>query len=120
MAAQGDESVAVATVAGVVSFKGKVIEGMSVSKGTPLVVLSSKNMADGDPVQKARIAYEVSKKAYERMKALVGNKIVSEKEFAQAEQIYENARISYEAVAKNHSASGQAVVSSLPGSGTDL
>lgn len=28
------------------------------------------------------------------MKALVGNKIVSEKEFAQAEQIYENARIS--------------------------
>lgn len=49
MAAQGDESVAVATVAGVVSFHGKVIEGMSVSKGTPLVVLSSKNMADGDP-----------------------------------------------------------------------
>ena len=46
MAAQGDESVAVATVAGVVSFKGKVIEGMSVSKGTPLVVLSSKNMVN--------------------------------------------------------------------------
>lgn len=88
---------------------------MSVSKGTPFVVLSSKNMADGDPVQKARIAYEVSKKEYERMKALVGNKIVSEKEFAQAEQIYENARISYEAVAKNHSASGQAVVSPISG-----
>ena len=35
-------SVAVATVAGVVSFRGKVIEGMSVSKGTPLVTLSSK------------------------------------------------------------------------------
>ncbi|WP_418696346.1 efflux RND transporter periplasmic adaptor subunit [Bacteroides sp.] len=115
MAAQGDESVAVATVAGVVSFKGKVIEGMSVGKGTPLVILSSKNMADGDPVQRARIAYEVSKKEYERMKALVGNKIVSEKEFAQAEQIYENARISYEAVAKNHSASGQAVVSPISG-----
>lgn len=115
LAAQGDESVAVATVAGVVSFKGKVVEGMSVSKGMPLVVLSSKNMADGDPVQKARIAYEVSKKEYERMKALVSNKIVSEKEFAQAEQIYENARISYEAVAKNHSASGQAVTSPIGG-----
>lgn len=115
MAAQGDESVAVATVAGVVSFRGKVIEGMSVNKGTPLVVLSSKNMADGDPVQRARIAYEVSKKEYERMKALVGNKIVSEKDFAQAEQAYENARISYEAVAKNHSASGQAVTSPISG-----
>lgn len=83
MAAQGDESVAVATVAGVVSFHGKVIEGMSVGKGTPLVVLSSKNMADGDPVQRARIAYETARKEYERMKELLPNKIVSEKDFAQ-------------------------------------
>lgn len=115
LAAQGDESMAVATVAGVVSFRGKVVEGMSVGKGTPLVVLSSNNMADGDPVQKVRIAYEVSKKEYERMKALVANKIVSEKEFAQAEQAYENARISYEAVAKNQSANGQVVTSPIGG-----
>ena len=81
----------------------------------PLVILSSKNMADGDPVERARIAYEVSKKEYERMKSLVGNKIVSEKDFAQAEQAYENVRISYEAVAKNSSASGQAVVSPISG-----
>ncbi len=60
LAAQGDESVAVATVAGVVSFRGKVTEGMSVGSGTPLVTISSKNIADGDPVQRARIAYEVS------------------------------------------------------------
>ncbi len=115
IAAQGDESVAVATVAGVVSFKGKVIEGISVNKGTPLVVLSSRNMAEGDPVEKARIAYEVSKKEYERMKALVSNKIVSEKEFTQVKQNYENARISYEAVAKNQSASGQIVTSPIGG-----
>ena len=101
LAAQGDESVAVATVAGVVSFRGKVTEGMSVGSGTPLVTISSHNIADGDPVQRARIAYEVSKKEYERMKALVKNKIVSDKDFAQAEQNYENARISYEALAKN-------------------
>ena len=114
MAAQGDESVAVATVAGVVSFHGKVIEGMSVGKDTPLVVLSSKNM-DGDPVQRARIAYETARKEYERMKELLPNKIVSEKDFAQARQTYENARISYEAVAKNHSAQGQAVTSPISG-----
>ena len=113
MAAQGDESVA--TVAGVVSFHKKVIEGMSVGKGTPLVVLSSKNMADGDPVQRARIAYETARKEYERMKELLPNKIVSEKDFAQARQTYENARISYEAVAKNHSAQGQAVTSPISG-----
>lgn len=114
-AAQGDERVAVATVAGVVSFGGKVIEGMHVSKGSPLLTLSSQDMADGDPVQKARVAYEVSKKEYERMKALVESKIVSEKEFAQAEQAYENARIAYGAVGKNHSAEGQAVVAPIDG-----
>lgn len=39
LAAQGDESVAVATVAGVVSFRGKVTEGMSVGRGTPLITI---------------------------------------------------------------------------------
>ena len=115
LAAQGDESVAVATVPGVVSFRGKVTEGMSVGKGTALVSISSNNIIDGDPVQRARIAYDISKKEYERMKTLVKNKIVSDKEFAQAEQNYENARLSYEAIAKNHSASGQAVTSPISG-----
>ena len=115
LAAQGDERVAVATVAGVVSFKSQVIEGMSVGQGMPLVVLSSRHMAEGDPVQKARVAYEVAKKEYERMAALVGDKIVSEKEFAQAQQTYENARISYEAVAKNQTENGQVVTSPIGG-----
>lgn len=115
LAAQGDERVAVATVSGVVSFKNKVTEGMKVSQGSTLVVLSSKGMAEGDPIQKARVAYEVSKKEYERMKALVESRIVSEKEFAQAKQAYENARISYEAVAQNHSDNGQAVTAPVSG-----
>ena len=115
LAAQGDERVAVAPVAGVVSFKGKVTEGMSVREGMALVLLSSGNIAEGDPVQKARVAYEVSKKEYERMQALVESRIVSEKEFAQAKQAYENARISYEAVAKNHSDRGQAVTAPISG-----
>jgi len=68
MTAQGEESVAVATVIGVVSFNGKVVEGMSVNKGTPLVTLSSNNLAEGDPVKKARITYEIKKKEYERKK----------------------------------------------------
>lgn len=115
MAAQGNESMAVATVAGVVSFKSNLTEGMSVGKGSPLLVLSSQNMAEGDPVQKARVAYEVAQKEYERMKALVENRIVSEKDFAQARQAYENARISYEAVAKNHSQGGQTITAPIAG-----
>ena len=61
LAAQGDERVAVATVAGVVSLKGKVTEGMSVRAGMPLVLLSSGNFVDGDSVQKARVAFEEAK-----------------------------------------------------------
>lgn len=120
LAAQGEESMVAAPVAGIVSFKGKVVEGMGVGKGSALAILSSKGMTDGDPVQKARVVYEVSKKEYERMKALVSNKIVSEKEFAQAEQAYEHARISYESVAKNHSAGGQTVVAPISGYVKDL
>ena len=115
LAAQGDERVVVATVAGIVSFKGKIIEGMSVHEGMPLVLLSSGNIAEGDPVQKARVVYDVSKKEYERMQVLVESRIVSEKDFAQAKQAYENARISYEAVAKNHTDRGQAVIAPING-----
>lgn len=49
------------------------------------------------------------------MKSLVKNKIVSDKDFAQAEQNYENARISYEALAKNHSAIGQNITAPIAG-----
>lgn len=115
LTAQGDESVAVATVAGIVSFRSKVTEGISVGRGATLLTISSKNIAEGDPVQRARVTYDVSKKEYERMKALVKNKIVSEKEFAQAQQNYENARISYEALGKNHSAGGQSITAPIGG-----
>ena len=53
--------------------------------------------------------------SYERMKALVKNQIVSDKEFSQAEQNYENARISYEALAKGDTKGGQAISSPISG-----
>lgn len=115
LTAQGDESVAVASVAGVVSFRGQITEGMSIQKGSALVTLSSKNMAEGDPVQRARIAYNISKKEYERMKALLQDQIVSNKEFAVAEQNYENARLSYEALGGNQSVGGQTVTAPIGG-----
>ena len=49
------------------------------------------------------------------MKELVKNKIVSDKDFAQAKQSYENARLSYEALSKNHSAIGQSITAPIAG-----
>ena len=115
MAAQGDESVVVATVAGVVSFQGKVTEGISVNKGQTLAVVSSGNIAEGDPAQRAFVAYETARKEYERKKKLHATRIVSDKELAQAEETYQNARISYEALAENHSPAGQRITSPISG-----
>lgn len=115
MAAQGDETTVVANVAGVVSFRSPVTDGMSIRKGMPLIILSSQNMVEGDPVQRAKIDYDIARKEYERAKSLVENKIVSEKDFNAIKQTYENARISYEAVAKNQTAGGQAVTAPISG-----
>ncbi|MCI1648378.1 MAG: efflux RND transporter periplasmic adaptor subunit [Bacteroides sp.] len=119
-AAQGNEKTVVATVNGIVSFQKKVVQGISVGEGTGLMILSSNNLTNGDPVQRTRVTYETARKEYERMKALVTNKIVSEKEFAQAKQDYESARISYNAVIKNHSAKGQLITSPMNGYIKDL
>ncbi len=114
-AAQGNESIVVATVAGIVSLNSKLTEGTSVNKGTPLLNLSSRHITGGDPAQHARVVYETARKEYERMKALADDKIVSEKDFAQAQQTYEQARINYEAVSGKQSSGGQIVSASISG-----
>lgn len=115
LAAQGDEATAVATIAGIVSFRNNLLEGMDVSRGATLLTVSAKDLVDGDPIQKARVVYETAKKEYERMQPLVKSRIVSQKDFNQAEQNYENARVGYEAMARNHSAGGQAIPSPISG-----
>lgn len=116
LAAQGDETTQVAPVAGVVSFgKVAVVEGANVRKGEVLLSISSKNLNDGDPVLKARFAYESAKKEYERMAGLVKDKIVTEKEYNAARLNYETARVAYEAVEGQYTAKGQSVPAAMSG-----
>lgn len=115
LAAQGDETTVVANVAGIVSFRSPVTDGMAVRQGMPLAVLSSRDMLDGNPVQRAKVAYDIARREYERAKDLLESKIVSEKDFNSIMQNYENARISYEAVAQNQTAGGQVVKAPMGG-----
>jgi RND family efflux transporter MFP subunit len=111
LTAQGDERTVVAPVSGVVSFgKKQLVEGTPVGRGSVLLTLSSRHIAGGDVAEQARIAYEAAGKEYERMKALVVNQIVSQKEFTQAEQTYQNAKLAYEAVSAGSSTEGGTVV----------
>lgn len=116
MAAQGDESVIVATIPGVVSF-GQLpfVDGTAVRKGQAVLSIASNALSDGDIAAKAKFAYETAKREYERMQALVGDKIVSTKEFEQARLNYENAKVAYEAVAGKQTDKGVSVVSPLNG-----
>ncbi|MGL5260765.1 MAG: efflux RND transporter periplasmic adaptor subunit [Bacteroides sp.] len=115
LAAQGDESVVVATIPGVVSLSKNMVEGVAVQNGQSLATLSSKNLQDGDPAQRARINYEIAKKEYQRVLPLIESKIVTQKEFARIQQEYENARISYEASAKGHTQGGQQMKAPISG-----
>ena len=114
-AAQGDESVVVANVAGVVSFRHPVTDGMSVSKGAPILNISAENMPDGDPVKRTRIAYETAKKEYERAAKLVKSQIISQKDFNAIKESYENALLAYEAISKNQTKTGVSVTAPLGG-----
>lgn len=114
-AAQGDETVVVANVAGVVSFRHPVTSGMTVGKGTAILNISADNLPDGDPVKRARIAYETTKQEYERAAELVKSQIVSQKEFNVIKENYENARLAYEAIAKNQTAKGVSITAPMGG-----
>lgn len=115
LAAQGDENTLVAATAGVVSFSRTVTEGMSVGRDVELLSVSAENLQDGDPVKRARIAYERAKGEYERAEKLIGERIVSEKEFNVLKENYENARIAYKALSPSKAGKGVAVKSPMAG-----
>ena len=117
MAASCDETTVVATTNGRVGQTEHISEGMKISAGMKLYTLTSGDMlmADGDPVQHARIAYEQAKRDYERAETLVKDKIISDKDFQLAKAQYDGAKLTYEAVMKNRSASGVIVTAPRAG-----
>ena len=114
-AAQGNESTIVANVAGVVSFQRSVTEGMQVGKGATIMTISASKLQEGDPAERARIAYEAAKVDFDRASRLVESQIVSQKEFNAIKEKYENARIAYEALSKNQTKGGVAVSAPMGG-----
>lgn len=116
LTAQGDESVVVATVPGIVTFGNlPFVDGTPVRKGQPILSLASNTLSDGNYALKIKLAYETAKKEYERMEQLVGDKIVSAKDFEQARLNYENAKAAYDAVGGKETSKGVSVVSPLAG-----
>lgn len=115
-AAKGDEVTVVATTGGVVSFaNGSITEGSAIGKGQPIVTISAGGIAEGDPVLKARIAYEAASKEYARAQELVKDKIISQKEFEQKQTSYQTAKVAFEALNPNATATGVRVNAPIGG-----
>lgn len=116
LSGRGDEATVSATATGIVSFsKSSIASGSAVKAGESVVTISSNSLPDGDPIAKAKIAYETALKEYERASNLVKDQIISVKEYEQIRLMYETAKMNYEAQASNYSANGVRVTSSLGG-----
>lgn len=111
LSASCDETTVVATISGRVSYKNHVSEGLKVTGGMQLFSITSAGMqvADGDPVQRARIDYERAERDYTRARLLIKDKIISEKDLAVSKAEYEAARLTYTSVQKTRSAGGVVV-----------
>ena len=115
-APMGGESVVVAASAGVLYYTDpSLVEGKAVDKEQTLAGISAKKLQDGDPLIKARLAYETALAEYERAKRLVDDKIISAKEFEQVCLRYETAKTTYEGQALGMTANGASVTVPMAG-----
>lgn len=114
--AQGSETVLVATVPGVVTLGDtRFVDGTAVRKGQPVLSLASNTLSDGDVAIRIKNAYQTAKREFERMEQLIGDKIVSQKEYEQARLAYENAKVAYDAIQGKQSVRGVAVTAPMNG-----
>lgn len=111
LAAQGDEATVTATVAGIVRLVRGVAEGSPVGRGAAVFTISSRNLQD-DPARQAAIAYQKAKNEYDRAAKLVGDRIVTQKDFNQIRADYEAAKAVYDAFSQDGARGGGVAVKS--------
>ena len=113
---EGEEHTVVATSTGIVNYlNASITEGSPVTKGSAIVSISAEKINDGDPVVKARLAYEAAEKEFRRAERLVTDNIISQKDFEQIKMKYETARASYIGQSADATAKGVMVKSPISG-----
>lgn len=110
-----NEVTAVSNVSGTVSFINPLLEGTEVREEHPVLTINSSKMEGGNISEKAKINFEIAQKEFNRIKNLYNDKLITEKEYNDARQTFEEARINYEAIGNNYTEKGQKIES--PSSG---
>ncbi|MBW7847225.1 MAG: efflux RND transporter periplasmic adaptor subunit [Bacteroidales bacterium] len=116
IASPGDEATLAATANGIVSFGGRSLApGQAIQRGETLATVSAQRLPEGDPLVKARRAFETAEKEFRRAEDLVKDQIISVKDFDLARLAYENARTVYEAQASDAGSGGLRISSPISG-----
>ncbi len=115
LTASGDESTIVAPAAGIVSMKRGFTDGMAVSKGAPVLSLSSAKLPEGELTKRNELGFTQAKEDFERAEKLRADKLITEKEYLAAKTDYERARLAYEATGGKPSQSGITVMAPTGG-----
>lgn len=113
-----DEQVVTARSNGVVKWNDAVVTGTQVKQGQQLFVLSSGNLAQGNiesQYKEAKANFEKAEADYKRVQPLLSDKIISQKDYLEIKNRYDQAKISYETLARNYTQDGLAIQSPMNG-----
>lgn len=119
LSAPGDEMAVVAKASGVVLFTTtSFFEGSEVRNGQSLFTVSGADMNEGnvDAMYKdSKSNYAKAKADFERATDLVKDKLITNKEYLQIKQAYENAENQLNNLSRNYSAKGKSSTSPMDG-----
>jgi membrane fusion protein, heavy metal efflux system len=113
-----DEQVVASRSAGVVQWSEAILNGAMVSKGQRLFVIASGNLAKDNiesQYREAKANFEKAEADLKRVEPLRSDKIISEKDYLEIKNRYDQARISFETLGRNYTGNGQAVTSPING-----
>ncbi|HAC14348.1 MAG TPA: efflux RND transporter periplasmic adaptor subunit [Bacteroidetes bacterium] len=119
LSAPGDEMVVTASAGGIVRFTGnRSIIGSEVSQNTALFTITGGNLAENNldiRYNEAKANFDKTKADYDRASVLVSDRIISQADFLQAKNAFENAQSVFNAISSNYSVSGQTIRSPMTG-----
>jgi membrane fusion protein, heavy metal efflux system len=116
--APGDEIIVTSPAAGNISIKGNIFAGTEMRKGEVFFTLTAGNTVQNNldvAYSEAKANYETAKAGYERASELVKDKIISQRQFQQAQLEYENARKVFNTFSRNYTGSGLQIKSPMDG-----
>lgn len=103
---------------GVVRWNDLVVPGTSVKQGQQLFLVASGNVTEGNieaQYREAKANFEKARADHERVQPLLADKIISQKDYLEIKNRYDQARIQYETISRNYTKGGQAVLSPMTG-----